>query len=486
MIGSKAPLSTRPVSAVIDRAYPVVKEVYLHLNEIEELYKTKDSWLFLYDNFDQLDEVSQAAQNLNYITEHMDELLAIDEQVAELNKTSEQIQTDLANATKLANEIPITISEGINQLEQEKNSTINLFNSYKVEVLALTDELNNINDNIIKELNIFNANLSYVRIVSNNIDSVITVANKINDISLIKGDLEGSFEIGGVIDYGNLDEPDSGTAIITGGNIYIVAQNIDAVKKVAEAIDNLPNPDTPSDVDLSNYYTKTETDEQIAQAIKDLPTGGSNNAYDIIYGESNVGAILDDLLYVAIAITSFTSNIGNQEKGSIVNNVTLSWNYNKLPETLTLNNESLDVSTKSKTLTNQNITSNKTWTLKATDSRGASSQKNVSISFLNGVYYGVGNITDSSGITNEFIQGLTKVLASSRNRTFTANAGSGQYIYYALPVSMGTPIFFVGGFEGGFDLLHTFNYTNKLGYSENYNVYKSTNSGLGTTSVEVK
>ena len=51
---------------------------------------------------------------------------------------------------------------------------------------------------------------------------------------------------------------------------------------------------------------------------------------------------------------------------------------------------------------------------------------------------------------------------------------------------MGKPTFYVGGFEGGFDLLHTFLYTNSKGYSENYYVYKSINSSLGSTSVEVK
>lgn len=358
--------------------------------------------------------------------------------------------------------------------------------TYLDEVISLAQNVEEIDTNLREDTKDILSYTNQIKIVGDNIDSVITTANNITNVSLVVGDLQGSFEIGDVIDYGNLDDPNGGSTVITGGNIYIVAQNIDAVRKVAENIDNLPTPGEPGNVDLSNYYSKEETDSKIVEAIESIPSGGSNNAYDIIYDESNVGAILDNLLYVAIAITSFTSNVKNQEKGSVVNDVTLSWNYNKLPETLTLNNESLDVSTKSKVLTNQNITSNKTWTLKATDARGAVSQKSTSISFLNGVYYGIGTVTDTSGVTNDFIQGLTKVLASSRARTFSVNAGSGQYIYYAIPVAMGKPTFYVGGFEGGFDLLHTFLYTNSKGYSENYYVYKSTNSSLGSTSVEVK
>lgn len=407
--------------------------------------------------------------------------------------TSKEIAAQQANiASDKANQATLSEASSKSWATKSENSANASKNSetttktYLDEVISLAQNVKEIDINLREDTKDILSYTNQIKVVGDNINSVITTANNIEDISLIVGDLQGSFEIGDVIDYGNLDDPNSDSTVITGGNIYIVAQNIDAVKKVAENIDNLPNPGEPGDVDLSNYYTKEETDNKIAKAIESIPSGGSNNAYDIIYGESNVGAILDDLLYVAIAITSFTSNVGNQEKGSVVNNVTLSWNYNKLPETLTLNNESLDVSSKSKSLTNQNITSNKTWTLKATDSRGAVSQKNVSISFLNGVYYGIGSITESSGITNEFIQGLTKVLASSRNRTFSVNAGTGQYIYYAIPVVMGKPTFYVGGFEGGFDLLHTFLYTNSKGYSENYYVYKSTNSSLGSTSVEVK
>ena len=61
-----------------------------------------------------------------------------------------------------------------------------------------------------------------------------------------------------------------------------------------------------------------------------------------------------------------------------------------------------------------------------------------------------------------------------------------RYIYYAIPHRLGTPVFFVGGFEGGFALEKTFDYQNPSGYTESYDVYKSTNAGLGSTTVTVK
>lgn len=77
-------------------------------------------------------------------------------------------------------------------------------------------------------------------------------------------------------------------------------------------------------------------------------------------------------------------------------------------------------------------------------------------------------------------------LAAWYSKTFTLNAAAGQHIYYAFPASWGTPRFFVGGFEGGFALLKTFDHKNASGATISYAVWKSTNAGLGNTTVEVK
>ena len=86
----------------------------------------------------------------------------------------------------------------------------------------------------------------------------------------------------------------------------------------------------------------------------------------------------------------------------------------------------------------------------------------------------------------EEVDTIGNELAWNRNKDFTVNAGAGQYIYYAIPAAWGTPTFFVGGFEGGFDLLSKFNFTNASGYTTSYNVYKSGNANLGQTTVNVK
>jgi hypothetical protein len=214
------------------------------------------------------------------------------------------------------------------------------------------------------------------------------------------------------------------------------------------------------------------------------PCTAENTVYEN-YGYHNVSEALDSLLYTPISISSFNNDVGTKEKGYKVTEVTLTWGINKTPTALTLNNNSIDPTLKSTKLTGLNQTTNATWTLKATDEKGSSSTKSTSISFQNGVYYGTGSV-GASDITNAFILGLTKKLQTSRAITFTASPIKGQYIYYAFPSSMGTPTFYVGGFEGGFDLLTNLSFTNSLGHTESYSVYRSTNSGLGSTEVQVK
>lgn len=188
-----------------------------------------------------------------------------------------------------------------------------------------------------------------------------------------------------------------------------------------------------------------------------------------------------ELLYKVISITSFNNNRNVVEKGSRITSTHLSWSLNKRPNTLTLDGQSIDVSSTSKDV-DKLITDNTTFTLEATDERGARTSKQTSIIFQNGVYYGVSNtdIKDSQGILS-----LSKVLSDSRNRNINVNCGNGQYIYYCLPSRLGACKFVVGGFEGGFSKTATISFTNSQGFTENYDIYKSTNTNLGNTTITI-
>lgn len=229
--------------------------------------------------------------------------------------------------------------------------------------------------------------------------------------------------------------------------------------------------------------------EKITFDIGDLVDGLVSQAKhneDIAAMEDRFKTLEDavaDLNYKAIEISTFSVSPSMAEMGGTVSSVALSWTVNKTPTELTLDGAAVDVTATSKTVTGT-FTANKTWTLKATDERGATSSKTAYLSFLNGVYYGVA--TEPSAYDSAFIRGLAKkTLRSSKLTSFSVNAGSGQYIYYCLPESMGACTFTVGVLPGGFLLADTIFYTNEYGYEEKYRVYRSDHAGLGQTAVTV-
>lgn len=199
--------------------------------------------------------------------------------------------------------------------------------------------------------------------------------------------------------------------------------------------------------------------------------------------------MIDDLSYVKIAINSLTATNSSNEIGSTVAATDVAWTLNKEPKTQKIKfsseaEETLETSDRSKSYTGKNITSNSIIKLTVTDERDASVSKQVTIQFQPKVYYGVS--ADPTALESDAINALTGALASSKARTFSANAGEGEYIVYIIPSSFGTPTFNVGGFDGGFRKTKTIEHTNASGYKQNYDIWQSVQPSLGSTSVTVK
>ena len=75
-------------------------------------------------------------------------------------------------------------------------------------------------------------------------------------------------------------------------------------------------------------------------------------------------------------------------------------------------------------------------------------------------------------------------LVNSKTGSFNFNAGVGEFILLWIPVRLGIPRLFVGGFEGGFNNPVVVSVTNAGGFTEDYNGFRSANSGLGITTVD--
>ena len=195
---------------------------------------------------------------------------------------------------------------------------------------------------------------------------------------------------------------------------------------------------------------------------------------------STVGEALDQLLYKELTIKSkVTPSIA--ERGEIIPEVVFSWEYNKNIISQKLDN--IDISPDIRSITLSNIRQTISKSLWATDGKSTKTIT-MAIQFKLASYYGVSNKTTLT--SDDIINSFTRDLNFQKGSSVTITAQDNQYIYFMLPKSMGQVQFYVGGFEGGFQVVDSnFQFT-KNGATNRYILYRSDNPGLGTTTINTK
>ena len=223
-------------------------------------------------------------------------------------------------------------------------------------------------------------------------------------------------------------------------------------------------------------YTKEESDERYAvkateEQVTALQTtvAGKADEQECV----DIRARLDALEYKSIQINSFNAAPPVSEIGSS-QTITLAWSLNKTATSQNINGSPVTGNTKQYT----GVTTGTTYTLNVSDGQ-TNASKTVNVSFANRIYYGAA--ADLTSVTE-----LSSVLSNNPARSITVDAGAGEYIIYAIPARLGDVAFYVGGFEGGFEDPVEQILSNTSGYVETYKIYRSTNAGLGETTVEVK
>lgn len=197
----------------------------------------------------------------------------------------------------------------------------------------------------------------------------------------------------------------------------------------------------------------------------------------------SVGDALDTILYTPISVN--LGGGGNYEIGQTVSDIHLSWSLNKTPISQILNQGIGNVlpGITNYSVIGANLTTDTTYIITVDDGT-QTAQNSTTVSFLNRVHWGVGAAGQSS---DSFILGLANsVLTNQRQRTIDFNVGAGQRGYCVLPSSFGEPTFFVGGFEGGFELVGQVSHTNLFGHTEFYRVYQTEHENLGNTTVVIE
>jgi len=210
-------------------------------------------------------------------------------------------------------------------------------------------------------------------------------------------------------------------------------------------------------------------------------------------GFANLQEAIDYLLYVPIAIESFTVPVTVYQIGSSVSTLNFTWVLSLPPVSQALTGPNLTPPTLAATARTHSATlaaplaptvvgTSYTYQLAVTDSMTTKTATR-SISFLNNIYYGDAAIPGA--LNSAFVNSLTKVLQATRSRSYTTNAGAGVYNWFAHRSALGTAVFTVGGFVGGFEAPVVIAVTNSNGFTEDYKVYRSTNPNIGPVGVVV-
>ena len=209
---------------------------------------------------------------------------------------------------------------------------------------------------------------------------------------------------------------------------------------------------------------------------------------------------LDRLFYPPIKPTTkaFNLSIGDQENGAKPSDIVLTYEFVKndcKPQKVIFYRDNVNIAeltcdsnTKYSFTDPTQISKKTTYKVEFVCEFDAEELKLAStktINYMNKAYWGPA--IKEENIDSDFILGLANsTLTTSKTRVITTDLKDDNYFYYAIPTSFGNPEFYVGGFEGGFMKVATFNFVNINGYSESYDVWRTTNNNLGVTKIDIK
>lgn len=270
----------------------------------------------------------------------------------------------------------------------------------------------------------------------------------------------------------------------TAGTFYLLEDDVTYTEVV------LVGDGTNYDV-TKTYYKKQEVDVYTWKYVNIFDGYATDVKYknDDFPDLTNVNLAIDNILakiyYVNPSCSLSASPTGGTfEMGTtIIAPIEFTWTVNKEITSQTLTDCTIELEDRTATY-DTDITSDKTFTLSISDGQNNASSS-VSYKFLNNVFWGSTPTDDA--YDSVFISALSnKKLTSSVKGTYSFNVETGEYGFWAVPSNMTISTVWIGGFEVTVEDLGIVSYTNAQGYTRDYNLYKTRQSGLGSISAEIK
>lgn len=176
---------------------------------------------------------SQAQTSAGIAVSSSDKAEAAYNKVVVLEEQVESNAQQVAQQSQQVNQQSTTVNNQYNQIQEwtEENRVAH------EDVTQKHSEVTNMYNTVVEKTDIVVDASEELKIVANNIDDVKTVSTNIADVNIVGGDLEGTITAPKFTDMGRVGTGSTGEVTVTGGNIKIVADNIEDVQKVGDLID---------------------------------------------------------------------------------------------------------------------------------------------------------------------------------------------------------------------------------------------------------
>lgn len=244
----------RTVSVLIDRSYPVVKAVYLHLKTIDTILDNMDTLEYVKDNLNLYQQAEAVAKVILPISENLEEILQADENAAKAEAAAEDAQEAL---------------DAIQNTVTEIHETADKVNDQYEEIKDLEDDIHDFGDDL--------------GVVADNIQHVINDSEHMEHITIIANDFNGNTSPLMLIDLGEVGVEYEIPEVPTGGKIVTVAENIQHVITDAQNIEYIKNVSSNLDQLFEGVETIEEGLSNIDNSINEVKTAqqASEDARDL-------------------------------------------------------------------------------------------------------------------------------------------------------------------------------------------------------------